>query len=340
MSDRSTDAPPKGHLDESDGSESDWSSTSSESESARPESGTAVEVEYKSTVWQGVVVPALPQVPPDVVLVAVTKSEEGASDQFVWCRLDGKTFVALSRGECRKLLGDVIGKAAKTETPSASDVAACEAAFGTGYPLQVVGVSASSGDAAAAETPSSEPVSDITFRVGKQTLTGVVVPFTTGARADGVVAVAVNGAAATSSSVYWLTTDVNDKRVPVTVTESRKLMRLLLSKNFSSDGPSSSDVADCIAACGVSCPAQLFDAKNRNTKAKQRRSTVGASAASGGAAAKRSRPEEAAVPSAKTPKTAMKSDACGRVTVSFSGSVDELMPIMTAYKSLSHPAHE
>lgn len=337
MSDHSNDAPVK---EESDGSESDWSSTASESEMVRPESGTAVQVEYKSTTWQGVVVSALPQVPSDVVLVAVTASDEVASDQFIWCRPDGKTFAALSRGECRKLLADVIGKSAKTDTPSAADIAACEKMFGTGYPIQVVGVNASPAGSVTAEPLSGDSVPDITFRVGKQTLTGVVVPFTTGARADGVVAVAVNGAAATSSSVYWLTTDVNNKRVPVTVTESRKLMRLLLTKSLSSDGPSSSDVADCIAACGVSCPAQLFDAKNRNTKAKQRRSTAGASAAGGGAAAKRPRPEEVAVPPPKKTKGAIKSDLRGPVTISFTGDVDQLMPIMTAYKSLSHPVHE
>lgn len=338
-------------------SESDWSSTDSDIEPVRPEPGATVQVEYKGVTWSGTVATTLPAVPTDVVPLATTGPGGSNQVRAVWCRAGDGVMTALSRGECRKLLGDIVGKSAKTDTPSAADVSACQRVFGTVYPVQVVGVDGPVSKGADTSAPSDEPASDaapsvVSFRVGKQTHKGVEVPFTTGSRADGVIAVAINNAAATSTSVYWITTDVNGKRVPVTVTESRKMMRLLLERNFSHDGPTDADVADCVAACGVSCPAQLFDAKNRNTKAKQRRGAVGVSAgaadAGGGtsSAAKRPRPAagtESASKKAKPVSASSESSApsepaaasCGPVTVSFTGSVDDLLPIMTAYKKFA-----
>lgn len=333
-------------------SESDWSSTTSESESVGPESGATVQVEYKGTTWSGTVAKTASAVPTDVVPLVVTDADGSAPVQAVWCRIVDEVVTAVSRGECRKLLSDIVGKTAKTDAPSAADIAACQRIFGTVYPVQVVGVDGAVTKDTDKPVPSEEASSSdaqpvVSFRVGKQVHKGVEVPFTSGARADGVIAVAINDASATSTSVYWLTADVNGKRIPVTVTESRKLMRLLLARNFSHDGPTDADVADCIAACGVSCPAQLFDAKNRNTKAKQRRGGGGAAAAAGGggggapaaggtSVVKRSRPvgPESASKKAKA-VAATPASSSGPVTVSFTGTVDNLMPIMTAYKQFA-----
>tara|TARA_B110000902_G_scaffold267177_1_gene358793 strand:+ start:26949 stop:28055 length:1107 start_codon:yes stop_codon:yes gene_type:complete len=339
-------------------SESDWSSTTSESESVGPEPGATVQVEYKGTTWSGTVAKTASAVPTDVVPLVVTGADGSAPVQAVWCRIADEAVTAVSRGECRKLLSDIVGKTAKTDAPSAADIAACQRIFGTVYPVQVVGVDGAAAKDADIPIPSEEALSGdaqpvVSFRVGKQVYKGVEVPFASGVRADGVIAVAINDAPATSTSVYWLTTDVNGKRMPVTVTESRKLMRLLLARNFSHDGPTDADVADCIAACGVSCPAQLFDAKNRNIKAKQRRGGGGAAAAAaagggggggggGGAPAggasvvKRPRPvgSESASKKAKAVAAAPASSS-GPVTVSFTGTVDDLMPIMTAYKQFA-----
>lgn len=256
-------------VDLGDDSESDWSTSGDEQVVSACLAGTAISVTYKGSDLSGTVGKKASTAPDDFVPIVLPASASGPV-RGIWCRVVGSSsddVEPMSRGDCRRLMTDLISKPPKTGLPSATDVDACVAVFGTVYPLQL-SVDPTS---ATAVSDASSARRTIQFKCGKQTVVGTAIPFSNGARDDGIVAVCAGTATLESRDVYWVVQDVNAKWIPVTVTDCRKLMKGVLGHAISSDGPSPQDASDCMKACGVTCPGQLYDALHRNSKAKAKR---------------------------------------------------------------------
>ena len=312
-------------------SESDWD-TSADEEVVYPlpAAGSTVTVSYKGTKYSGTVVEPSSSIPSDIVPVTVKSLPASSEPRALWCRNNDGALAPLTRGECRKLVQEFIGKSAKTDTPSDADTAACCTVFGTCYPIQMrTETSTASGSASA--TPADNTVQ---FKVGKQAMVGTILSMEASSCPPGIIAAAVNGGSASSSSVYWLVDDANKKKVPMTVTDARKILKTVLGRPLEQDGPTDEDTADCIAACGVACPAQLYEAKIRNDRAKAKREKKQAAADNAltgqtqPTSVKRKAESDAEQPPAAKSRV-VQSTADDTVSITFSGSAGALMPLLT-----------
>jgi len=249
----------EGDRQSDDGSASDWSSSGDEDAVVSPAKHTVV---YKGISYVGTAAACDNSVPSDVVSLLIA-GKSGKSAKALWCRDPGNgALVPLSRSECRKLATDVIGKSAKADTPSRADVVACGLMFGTPFPLQM--------NVSEKVPKQAASLDAVTFKYSKQTIVGTLVDGKESVLPDGVVGVDVAGA------VYWLSGVLTDgAKVALTVTEARKAFRHVVGRQLVADGPTDEDNQDCIEACGLKCPAQLYDAKARNDRAKAKRTTKG-----------------------------------------------------------------
>lgn len=273
--------------------ESDWSSSDCESVVQRIEEGTECSATYKGTKYAGKATATSNDVPTDVVPFLTA---EGVA---VWCRDPGDgVLVPLSRGECRKMAADVIGKSAKSESPTESDIAACGVMFGTPFPVQmkpaesksvaekpkdeskIVKDSKESKESKHTNNDRSETVPDsveetVAFKYNKQQLSGKKISFTKKwiGSAD-IIAVSVDQKG--TAGVFWVVKSASDssKMVAMTVTDAKKTLKTILGKAIGVDGPTSDDDDACKTACGTPCPVQLHDARARNERAKQKRAAV------------------------------------------------------------------
>ena len=262
-------------------SESDWSTSDGEVIGPRVDAGTECRATYKGVEYVGTSAAVSNDVPLDIVPFTT------ADGVAVWCRDPGNgELVALSRGECRKLVADIIGKGVKAVLSCDADIAACGVSFGTPFPIQMK-LSASAavpGDSTASGDAAGDAAAKVTFRYNKQHLTGTKVSFTPRSPVDGAVAVMVSADA--GDGVYWVlpTSGVVGKWTAMTVTESKRAVKAVLGRALGSDGPSAADDDACRAACGTVCPVQLHDARLRNERAKQKRASVPAASSDSAAA--------------------------------------------------------
>ena len=284
----------------SESEESDWSSSDGESLVRRVTEGTKCTATYKGTKYSGKATAISDDVPDDIVPFVT------ADGVAVWCRDPGDgVLIALSRGECRKLAAEIIGKTAKSDSPTDSDIAACGVMFGTPFPIQMKPVESKffetpsssektapakataeqSASSEAAETAASEPTK-MSFKYNKQHLSGTVVPFTSQWEgSDAITAVSVDS----KEGVYWITASQVDssKHVAMTVTDAKRAVKSALGRAISADGPLPADDEACKEACGTPCPIQLHDARARNERAKQKRADKPAPSSSVSTAPKR-----------------------------------------------------
>jgi hypothetical protein len=114
----------------------------------------------------------------------------------------------------------------------------------------------------------------VSFKAGKQTLTGKVVVFAPcPAVLNGIIAARLMSRESSPGSEYWLRVQADGVHVALSVTECKKILKSILLRSIHADGPVDADHELCVRACGLRCPVQLVDAKARNGKAKQKRST-------------------------------------------------------------------
>lgn len=258
-------------------SESDWSSSENESVIERTTIGTPCSVEYKGVTYSGKSCKVSDDVPSDIVTF---KTSDNIA---VWCRDPGDgDLIALSRSECRKLATDIIGKTAKADVPTASDIAACGVSFGTPFPVQMKSSTVVHSDTATKSEKQTGADSDesdevVTFKYNKQQLTGKKISLTRQLdNGPEITAVEVESKNGTGGDVYWVVASSSDsaKKVAMTVTDAKRAVKSFIRYAIGTDGPTKTDDEKCKDACGTPCPTQLHDARARNERAKQKRAVA------------------------------------------------------------------